>query len=376
MPSSRARSVRATTPSVLPGSLLACLAQVPDPRHRRGVRYPLAGLLAVALGAVVAGARSFAAVGQWAKALTSDDLAAVGLGGAPEASGLRKLFARLDAKALDLAVACYAWCRVRQVAGRLVLAIDGKALRGARSATQGAPHLVAAVHQGTGAVVGQVAVDAKSNEIPALRELLAGFDPADLAGAVVTADAMHTQHDTAKAVADAGACYVFTVKGNQPGLHRRLKALPWADVPAHSTTQRGHGRQTTRTIKAVAAPAWTGFPAAAQVAQLRRTTTRAGKKTVEVVYLVTSADHLDAPPATLAAWVQGHWGIEALHWTRDVTYDEDRSRVRTGQAPHVMATLRNTAITILRLAGWTNIAQANRHHAYHPSESITCLLTS
>ena len=376
MPSSRARSVRATTSTVLPGRLLACLAQVPDPGHRRGVRYPLVGLLAVAVGAVLAGARSFAAVGQWAGALTSDDLASLGLRGAPEKSQVRKLFARLDAAALDLALACYAWTCVRQVAGRTVIAVDGKTLRGARSASGTAPHLVAALEHTTGAVLGQTAVPAKTNEIPAVRDLLGGFDPADLQGAVVTCDAMHTQHDTAKAVADAGACYVFTVKGNQPGLHRRLKALPWADVPAHSTTQRGHGRQTTRTIKAVAAPAWTGFPAAAQVAQLRRTTTRAGKKTVEVVYLVTSADHLDAPPATLAAWVQGHWGIEALHWTRDVTYDEDRSRVRTGQAPHVMATLRNTAITILRLAGWTNIAQANRHHAYHPSESITCLLTS
>ena len=97
---------------------------------------------------------------------------------------------------------------------------------------------------------------------------------------------------------------------------------------------------------------------------MRRTVTRQGKKTVEVVYLITSADVRTAPPATLAAWVQGHWGIEnRLHWVRDVTFDEDRSQVRTGTAPQVMATLRNLAISLLRLAGWTNIARGLRHHA-------------
>lgn len=98
-----------------------------------------------------------------------------------------------------------------------------------------------------------------------------------------------------------------------------------------------------RTIKVSSVPAWITFPGAAQVAQLRRTVTKAGKNTVEVVYLITSADHEAAPPARLAAWVQGLWGIEnKLHWVRDVSFDEDRSQVRTGNAPHVMATLRNT----------------------------------
>lgn len=95
-----------------------------------------------------------------------------------------------------------------------------------------------------------------------------------------------------------------------------------------------------------------------------------------MVYLVTSATHADAPPAVLAAWVQGHWRIEnALHWVRDVTYDEDRSQIRTGHAAHVMATLRNTAIGILRLTGWTSIAAGLRHHARNPTGAITCTLT-
>ncbi len=104
--------------------------------------------------------------------------------------------------------------------------------------------------------------------------------------------------------------------------------------------------------------------------------TRAGKKTVEIIYLITSADHQAAPPATLATWIQGHWGIEnRLHWVRDVSFDEDRSQVRTGNAPQVMATVRNTSISLLRLTGWTNIAAALRHHAAHPDQAIECLLT-
>lgn len=104
--------------------------------------------------------------------------------------------------------------------------------------------------------------------------------------------------------------------------------------------------------------------------------TRNGRRTVEVVYLITSADHHAAPPATLAAWIQGHWGIEnRLHWVRDVTFDEDRSQVRTGNSPQVMATLRSTAISLLRLTGVENIAQRLRHHARDPETVLKLLLT-
>ena len=177
-----------------------------------------------------------------------------------------------------------------------------------------APHLVAAFDHTAGTVLGQVAVAAKSNEIPAVRDLLATFD---LKAVVVTVDAMHTQTDTATAITAAGGDDVFTVKKNQPRLHATCKDLPWKDVPAHRVTSTGHGRRVTATIKVIDAPDWVTFAGAAQLAQVRRTVTRAGKKSVEVVYLITSADHQAAPPATLAAWIQGHWGIEnRLHWCR------------------------------------------------------------
>jgi predicted transposase YbfD/YdcC len=164
----------------------------------------------------------------------------------------------------------------------------------------------------------------------------------------------------------------MTVKANMPTLYKRLKKLPWAAVPAVSAADKDHGRRARRTIKAVLVPAWIEFEGAAQVAQLRRTVTRKGKKTVEVVYLVTSDRKAD--PATLAAWVRGHWHIEnKLHWVRDVTYQEDKSLVRTGNAPRVMASLRNLAISLLRLDGHANIAAANRHHARDPQRTLKLL---
>ena len=169
---------------------------------------------------------------------------------------------------------------------------------------------------------------------------------------------------------------MFTVKGNMPD------PAPTAEGPALEGRcpplgdPTGHGRRVTRTIKVVAVPDWIEFPGAAQVAQLRRTVTKAGKKSVEVVYLITSADHKAAPPATLAAWVQGHWGVEnRLHWVRDVTLGEDLSQVRTGQAPRVMATCRNVAISLLRIAGWDNIAAGLRHHAADPARALALALT-
>ena len=372
-----------TVPSVDPAphaNLFDALVRVPDPRERRGKRYPLAGILTLAVTAVLAGARSFAAIGDWAADMTGDFLAAMNLHAAPEESTMRKLLARLDPTAVDHALGVYFFTRTRNVGGRRVIAIDGKTVRGARDhgdGTRVAPHLVSAYDTHTDAVLGQIAVAAKSNEIPAVRELLAGFDPDDLRGSIVTVDAMHTQTDTAAVITTAGAQYVFTVKANTPTLLRRLKALPWAQIPTHSYTETGHGRRVTRSIKVADTPDWITFTAAAQVAKLRRTRTRKGKRTVEVVYLLTSARRTVADPVTLASWVQNHWGIEnKIHYVRDVTYGEDASRVRTGAAPQVMAALRNTAITLLRLTGWDNIAAAHRHHAHRPERTLQHVLTS
>jgi predicted transposase YbfD/YdcC len=320
---------------------------------------------------VIAGSRSFAAIGQWAADAGPEVLAVLGAARGPaEESTFRRAFALVSPDALDRVLGAWLHTRAMRAGGRLVIAIDGKTVRGAKGKDGKAPHLVAALAHGIGTVLGQVAVDAKSNEIPAVRDLLKAF--ADLAGAVMTIDAMHTQSDTAQVILGRGADYVMTVKGNMPTLYRKLKKLPWAAIPATSAVSTGHGRRARRTIKVMLVPPWIEFDGAAQVAQLRRTVTRNGKKTVEVVYLITS--DRDAGPAALAAWVRGHWHIEnKLHWVRDVTYQEDKSLVRTGNAPRVMASLRSLAISVLRLDGHTNIAAANRHHARDPQRTLKLL---
>lgn len=356
-------------------SLFELLQSVPDPRQRRGQRHHLAAVLAVGLAAVIAGAKSFAAISEWVAHQPLEVLQSLGVTGVvgPAEATIRRTFTRIDSDVLDQLLGAFMWTRSSVHQGRRVIALDGKTVRGARSKTTTAPHLVAAFDHSTGVVLGQLAITTKSNEIPAVQGLLEQFDLTDV---VVTVDAMHTQTDTATQIIEAGGDYVFTVKANQPKLHQACKALPWKHIPATSATTTNHGRQVTRTIKTVDAPPWVTFAGAAQIAQVRRTVTRHGKKTVEVVYLITSATRRAAPPATLADWVQGHWGIEnRLHWVRDVTFDEDRSQVRTGNAPQVMSTMRNTAISLLRLTGVENIAAGLRHHARDPQTITKLLLT-
>jgi hypothetical protein len=257
--------------------LLDLLVQVPDPRKKRGRRHPLAGLLAVGIAAVIAGSRSFAAIGQWAA--DAGPVVLDGLGadrGPAEESTFRRAFALVSADKLDQVLGAWLHTRAARAGGRLVIAVDGKAVRGAKTKGGKAPHLVAALAHSAGTVLGQVAVDAKSNEIPAVRELPKAF--ASLAGAVVTIDALHTQHDTAQVILSRQADYLMTVKGNMPTLYRQLKKLPWAAVPGVSSVSTGHGRRARRTVKVALAPAWIDFAGAAQVAQVRRTVTKKGKK--------------------------------------------------------------------------------------------------
>jgi predicted transposase YbfD/YdcC len=134
-----------------------------------------------------------------------------------------------------------------------------------------------------------------------------------------------------------------------------------------------------RTLKVVTVTAGINFPYAAQALQITRRTRRprTRKWRTETVYAGTDLTAAQAQPQQLAGWIRGHWHIEnQLHWVRDVTFDEDRSQTRTGHGPQVMASLRNLAISALRLAGHTNIAHANRHYANRPERPITLLLTS
>jgi predicted transposase YbfD/YdcC len=357
-----------------PADLLAVLAEVPDARARRGVRHRLAVILGLAVCAVLAGARSFTAIAEWAADADQATLGALGVTGVvPCESTFRRTLQNMDADALDDAAGTWAQQRTAPASGaRRVIAVDGKALRGSGVAGGPGRHLLAALDQAHGVVLGQVDVQAKTNEIPMFATLL---DRIGLAGAVVTADALHAQRGHAEyLVTQRGAHYLITVKRNQPGLHAQLAALPWRQVPvAYQAREKGHGRAERRTMKVTAVAAGLAFPHAAQAIQIvRRRRQLASKKwSTETVYAITSLTVIQARPADLARFARGHWGIEdRLHWVRDVTYDEDRSQVRTGNGPRVMASLRNLAIAILRLTRHTSIAAALRYHARQPGRPL------
>jgi predicted transposase YbfD/YdcC len=251
--------------------------------------------------------------------------------------------------------------------------VDGKTLRGAnRDGRQ--VHLLAAMDHATRTVLAQREVHGAPGEVPAFQPLLADLD---LAGTVVTADALQTHAGAAEFLVVAKqAHYLFCVKANQPALLARCTRLPWHRVPVLDRTRdRGHGRVELRTLKVVSVAGF-GFPHAAQVLQVTRKVrdlqTR-GWRTV-TIYAITSLTHAQASPARLADYIRGHWGIEnGLHYVRDVTFAEDTSRVRTGASPHVMACLRNLVIGALSRAGPVNLAAALRHHARDPARSLTTL---
>jgi predicted transposase YbfD/YdcC len=358
--------------------LLSVLAQVPDPRQPRGVRHRLPVVLASAVCAVMAGARSYVAIAEWAADADRATLVELGVGEVVACeSTFRRTLQRLDADALDDAVGVWAQERIGAGTGvRRRVAVDGKTLRG--SAADGKPgrHLLAALDHASGVVLGQVDVESKTNEIPMFSTLL---DRMELTGAIVTADAMHAQRAHAEyLVGSRGAHYILTVKCNQPNLHTQLKALPWRQIPvADETRDRGHGRAERRTLKVTAVAAGLLFPHAAQAVQIiRRRRPLRGKKrwSTETVYAITSLAATLASPAELADIIRGHWAIEdRLHWVRDVVFDEDRSQIRTANGPRVMASLRNLAVTILRLTGVTNIAAALRHHARRPDRPLATI---
>ena len=250
--------------------LLAVLARVADPRHRRGVRHRLAVILGLALCAVVAGARSFTAIAEWAADADEQTLRVLGVTGVvPSESTFRRTLQRLDADGFDDLAGT--WAQQATLPGpkqRRVIAVDGKTLRGSASGADPGDHLLAALDHAHGAVLGQVAVGAKTNEIPMFPVLL---ERVDITGAVITADAMHAQRGHATYLAGRGAHFLLTVKRNQPGLFAQLAALPWRQVPvADQTAERGHGRAERRTLKVTAVTAGLAFPHAAQAIQILR----------------------------------------------------------------------------------------------------------
>lgn len=211
------------------GGLMDLLRTVVDPRKPRGVRHPVVTIVAIAVCAALSGARSFCAIAEWAQSLGRDALRQLGSKWKtpPSEPTIRRVLQRIDADRLDAEIG--QWLTGQHpLAGRAV-AVDGKTVRRGHPAGQPPPHLLSAILHQEAVVIGQIAVHEKTNEIPKLPELL---EPLPLEGAVVTADALHTQQHTARYLVETKkADYLFIAKDNQPTLRQDIADLDLTAFP-------------------------------------------------------------------------------------------------------------------------------------------------
>ena len=344
-------------------------------------------MLAIAVAARLAGYRGATSFAQFADLLSQEQLEAVGAFfspsrqryTAPAITTFHNILAALPPETLDNAIGRWT---AQQAGAHAPVAMDGKDLRGASKQTEeGRRMMVAAVEHKTGMVLGQVEVDAKSNEIPAVRELSGALD---LTGRIVTMDAMHAQHETARRLLGRRADYVITaVKDNQETILEDLKAIDFSDAPSHETVDKGHGRIERRRCAVVdlSAAEWDGYAnlhgrRQAMCIEREREIIKTGKRSIEVTWSLTSLGAERAGPEELLALVRNHWHIEnRLHYVRDFTYDEDRCRAYVRHLPRNLACLTNVAIAIVRCDGrFRYLPEANRHYAARTQEALDAIL--
>lgn len=365
-------------------SLMTYLAAVPDHRQARGKRHPLQAILALACVAMLCGARSETAIAEWATNYGTVWRRRLGFthGHGPSQATIHRIFKGLDHDALEQCVSAWAQ-QVLQVTpnsdpGLLeVIAVDGKTLRGSVKAGASDGHLLSALSQRLGVVLAQVAVADTTNEIGAFDAVLTELV---LDGALVTTDALLTQRRVAHTILDRGGDYLMVVKENQPTTLAAIEIL-FADPQAQTTSSSrldGHGdRIEERTLRVSQDLLhYLDWPGLAQVLCLERRVTnkRSGVTRYQTAYAVTSLSPAHASPAQLLTAWRAHWHIEnKLHYVRDVTFDEDRSQVRAGRIPQVMATLRNAAIGLMRVEQHPNIAAACRRYAARPALALAAV---
>ncbi len=389
----RGKLIRAAGPARWDDAELArlrgFLRAVDEPRGRRGRVYPLEYLLALPLIAGMAGDGELDAAGEWAASAPEELLLKLGApadraGRArrPDASALGRVLTRVDQGQYDDALCAWSAARARALRPgmRAHLRIDGKALRGAARGGR-APMLLSGIWD-DGTTAAQLPVDTtKTNEIPVFRQLLKKIPAGDLAGAVITADQMHTQREHARRIRAAGAYFVFTIGENQPGLFDAADALPWESFAGEAwTVDRGHGRIDVRTIKTLPPTERIAalFPHVEQVFLAERYSYAPDGTLLGAVAVlgITSLPPGQAGPDDLLAYLRGHWAIEMHHYVRDVVFGEDASR--TGRAHRAMAAIRNAVIGILHLHRVPNIAaqlRANHRDPYQLPLQILGLIT-
>lgn len=341
-------------------ALAAYFAAVDDPRIERTKAHNLLDIIIITICAVICGADDWVGVAEfgtskhaWLKQFLELP------NGIPSHDTFGRVFARIDPKQFQESF--LQWIEAVQTVRMDAIAIDGKTHRGShdRPNGQAALHLVSAWAAENRLVLGQVAVDDKSNEITAIPQLL---DLLDLRDCTVTIDAMGCQTAIATKIRDRQGHYVLALKANQATLYADVQALfadaraakqPEYGMTSASDTTSGHGRIETRTTYVINDPEviaylnpgnhWRDL---ASVALVEAQRTAEGRTTTEQRFYLLDQARL---PTEVNALVRGHWGIEnCVHWVLDVIFHEDASRIRTGDAPQNMGVVRHIALNLLR----------------------------
>jgi predicted transposase YbfD/YdcC len=328
-----------------------------DPR-RRDVVYPLINVVVIAVCAVICGADDFVAIAEFGRMKREWLARFLDLrSGIPSHDRFNAILAAI--KPAEFEACLLSWiAALHDITAGQVVAIDGKTLRRSfdTASSKSAIHMVSAWATANHISLGQVVVDAKSNEITAIPKLLQILE---ISGCLVTIDAMGCQTEIAQEIVKAGADYVLAVKGNQPTLHDGIKAFfndhledDFARTKArrYETQEKGHGREENRSYVVCPIPEY--LPDASRWAKLKAIgialseTQRDGKLCHEVRYYILSK-YLSA--RGFANAVRQHWGIEnRLHWQLDVTFQEDQCRIRKGHADANFSILRRTTISLLK----------------------------
>jgi predicted transposase YbfD/YdcC len=332
-------------------------ASLTDPRRRK-VTYPLLNIVTIALCAVIAGADDFVTIAAWGRQKRAWLARFLDMrNGIPSHDRFNAVFKAIKPDEFERCLLSWITSLHEVTAGQLV-AIDGKTLRQSfdKADAKSAIHMVSAWATANHISLGQVVVDQKSNEITAIPKLL---ELLDVSGCLVTIDAIGCQAEIAEKIVEGKADYVLAVKANQPTLHEGIVEFflghmeddfVRVKVSRHETVEEGHGRSEHRTYYVCDAPEdlpdrgrWKGLK---RIGVAISDTVRGGKPCDDVRYYILSKK-LSA--RSFGAAVRGHWGIEnSLHWQLDMSFGEDRSRIRKGHADANFAIVRRMALSLLK----------------------------
>ena len=339
-------------------SITVFFADLPDPRVERTRRHDLLDIVVISVLAVICGANHWPEIADFAQTRAKWLGSFLRLpSGIPAVDTFRRVFAALDVEAFNRSFMAWTQSLTETVKGKLV-AIDGKTLRGSHTTSEkdDARHIVSAWVGENHIVFGQLATEAKSNEITAIPKLVKMLD---LKGATVTIDAMGCQRKIVDAILDKEADYLIAVKDNQPKLREEVEvAFATASITneklpptaRHESAEKAHGRHEVRRVwvleaedRLSEAQSWRGLRSLVRVESER---TVNGQHSRDDRYYISS---VKPDAAMIAKLVRGHWGIEnQQHWTLDMAFDEDRNRTRKKNGPDNFALLRRIALNLLK----------------------------